>query len=143
MFFIGIDVSKAKLDCCLLFDSAGSKRKSKSVANSKTGIADLLAWAAKHGIAPAELHAILEGTGVYHESAALALCDAGVTVSIVNPAQARDFGRGLAVRTKTDGVDSFVLARLSKAGPARVRAVLYMAAIHRRRPLQPSRQITL
>ena len=111
MFFIGIDVSKAKLDCCLLFDSAGSKRKSKSVANSKTGIADLLAWAAKHGIAPAELHAILEGTGVYHESAALALCDAGVTVSIVNPAQARDFGRGLAVRTKTDGVDSFVLAR--------------------------------
>jgi transposase len=32
-------------------------------------------------------------------------------VSIVNPAQVKDFGRGLAVRTKTDGVDSFVLAR--------------------------------
>lgn len=35
----------------------------------------------------------------------------GVTVSIVNPAQARDFAKGLAVRTKTDGVDSLVLAR--------------------------------
>ena len=53
----------------------------------------------------------MEGTGVYHEQAALALVDAGVTVSIINPAQIKDFGRGLAVRTKTDGVDSFVLAR--------------------------------
>ena len=32
-------------------------------------------------------------------------------VSIVNPAQVKDFGRSLGVRTKTDGVDSFVLAR--------------------------------
>jgi transposase len=29
----------------------------------------------------------------------------------VNPAQAKDFSRGLAVRTKTDGVDGVVLAR--------------------------------
>ena len=111
MFFIGIDVSKAKLDCSLLVDVASSKRKTKSVANAKSGIADLLTWVVKQGIGPTELHAILEGTGVYHESAALALCEAGVTVSIVNPAQVRDFGRGLAVRTQTDGVDSFVLAR--------------------------------
>jgi len=52
-----------------------------------------------------------KGTGVYHEQAAFGLFDAGVTVSIVNPAQIKDFGRGLAVRTKTDGVDSFVPAR--------------------------------
>ena len=32
-------------------------------------------------------------------------------VSIINPAQVKDFGHSLAVRTKTDGVDSFVLAR--------------------------------
>jgi transposase len=53
----------------------------------------------------------MEGTGVYHEQAALALSDAGATVSIVNPAQVKDFGRSLGVRTKTDGVDGFVLAR--------------------------------
>jgi transposase len=34
-----------------------------------------------------------------------------VTVSIINPAQIKDFSRGLGVRTKTDGVDSFVIAR--------------------------------
>lgn len=111
MFFIGIDVSKAKLDCSLLLDGASSKRRAKSVANSKTGITDLLIWCAKQHVACHELHAILEGTGVYHEQAAFALSDAGVTVSIVNPAQVKDFGRSLGVRTKTDGVDSWVLAR--------------------------------
>ena len=35
----------------------------------------------------------------------------GVTVSIVNPAQVKDFARSLGIRTKTDGVDSLVLAR--------------------------------
>jgi transposase len=111
MFFIGIDVSKAKLDCSLLLDVTSSKRRAKSVANSKTGVSELLTWCAKQNTSPQELHAILEGTGVYHEQAALALADAGVTVSIVNPAQVKDFGRSLGVRTKTDGIDSLVLAR--------------------------------
>lgn len=111
MFFIGIDVSKAKLDCSLLLDVSSLKRRAKVVTNSKAGIADLLAWCAKQQVAPPTLHAILEGTGVYHEQAALALSDAGVTVSIVNPAQVKDFGRSLGIRTKTDGVDSVVLAR--------------------------------
>jgi transposase len=50
-------------------------------------------------------HAVLEATGVYHEAAALWLSDAGMTVSIANPPQVKDSARGLAVRTKTDGVD--------------------------------------
>lgn len=111
MFYLGMDVAKTKLDCCLLLDEAHVKRKAKVINNSKSGIADLLAWIAKQNISPAQLHVVMEGTGVYHEQAALALADAGVTVSIVNPAQVKDFGRGLAVRTKTDGMDSFVLAR--------------------------------
>lgn len=32
-------------------------------------------------------------------------------MSIVNPAQVRSFALGLAIRTKNDSVDSFVLAR--------------------------------
>ena len=111
MYFIGIDVAKAKLDCSLLLDAASGKRRAKTVANSRAGIGELLAWCAKQQLDVHELHAILEGTGVYHEQAALALADAGVTVSIVNPAQVKDFGRSLGVRTKTDGIDSLVLAR--------------------------------
>jgi transposase len=111
MIYLGMDVAKAKLDCCLLLDEAGSKRKTKVVPNSKAGIAALLEWAAKQNISVSQLHVVMEATGVYHEQAAKALADAGVTVSIINPAQVKDFGRGLAVRTKTDGVDSVVLAR--------------------------------
>ena len=40
-----------------------------------------------------------------------ALHDAGVCVSIVNPAQVRNFAFGLAIRNKTDDMNSFVLAR--------------------------------
>ncbi|MBU1448110.1 MAG: IS110 family transposase [Gammaproteobacteria bacterium] len=110
MRYLGMDVAKAKLDC-LLLNEDGDKGKSKSVANNRTGIADFLVWVGKQHISPDELHVVMDATGVYHEQAALALADAGVTVSIVNPAQVKDFGRGLAVRTKTDGMDSYVLAR--------------------------------
>lgn len=132
MFYIGIDVAKAKLDCSLLLDADSLKRKSKSVANSKSGVRDLLDWAAKHGVLPAGLHVVMEGTGVYHEQVALALCDAGVTVSIVNPAQARDFAKGLAVRTKTDGIDSLVLARYG----ALLKPVAWVPPSHEARSLQ-------
>lgn len=111
MFYLGIDVAKAKLDCCLLLDEASGKRKTKAVGNAKPGFVDLLAWVARQNVSLAELHVVMEATGVYHEQAAIALADAGVMVSIVNPAQVKDFGRGLAVRTKTDGMDCFVLAR--------------------------------
>ena len=111
MFYLGMDVAKAKLDCCLLLDESAGRRKTKVVNNTKSGIVDLLAWITKQNVSPEELHLVMEATGIYHEQAALALADVGITVSIINPAQIKDFGRGLAVRTKTDGVDSFVLAR--------------------------------
>lgn len=111
MFYLGMDVAKAKLDCCLLLDEIGGKRKTKVIHNTPAGYLELLAWIAKQHIVPTELHAVMEATGVYHEPVALALTLASVRVSIINPAQVKAFGQGLAVRTKTDGVDSVVLAR--------------------------------
>jgi transposase len=111
MFYLGIDVSKKKLDCSLLFGNLQQKRKSKVVANSSSGISDLLSWLVKHGASHESTHGIMESTGVYHEFAAMTLHDKGIKVSIINPAQIRDFARGLAIRSKTDGIDSLVLAR--------------------------------
>lgn len=107
MFFLGIDVAKAKLDC-LLYDATTKKQKSKVVPNTNDGFKTLLDWLAKHQARP---HVIMEPTGVYHETAALALTDAGLIVSLVNPAQLRSFAQGLGVKTKTDRADSAVLAR--------------------------------
>lgn len=111
MKYLGIDVSKDKLDCCLLREASDTKRKTKKVANSPAGLATLISSMEKEGIPPDELHVIMEGTGVYHQLAAETLCDAGMMVSIANPAQVKAFGSGIAVRTKNDTKDSFVLAR--------------------------------
>lgn len=112
MFYLGVDVAKKKLDCMLLDPSSG-KLKSKVVSNTAEGFVDLLEWLNKNKAANA--HVVMEPTGMYHEAAALALADAGVVVSLINPAQLRAFAQGLGVKTKTDKADSAVLARLGAA----------------------------
>src|SRR3546814_18810654 len=74
MFFLGIDVSKAKLNGALL-GAEGDKRKAKVVHNTAAGIQALVAWCAKQGVAPGQLHVVLEPTGPYHEQAGTALHD--------------------------------------------------------------------
>lgn len=115
MIYLGIDVAKLKLDCTLLLDPELDKRKSKTVANTRDGAKQLIQWCHKQGIQADLVHAILEATGPYHEQAATALFDAGVMVSVVNPATVHDFGGALAMRSKTDALDSLVLARYGLA----------------------------
>lgn len=108
MFYLGVDVSKRKLDCALL-NTTTDKLKSKSVSNDAAGFKILREWLAKQK-APAPF-VVMEPTGMYHEAAALALTDAGLAVALVNPAQLRKFAQGVGVKTKTDKADSNVLAR--------------------------------
>jgi transposase len=108
MYYLGVDISKKNLDCMLL-DSTTGKVKSKSLPNTNAGFEQLVQWLSKHKALDA--HVLMEPTGVYHEPAALALTDAGLTLSLVNPAQLRQFAQGLGVKTKTDRADSMVLAR--------------------------------
>ncbi|WP_312510578.1 IS110 family transposase [Massilia sp.] len=111
MFYLGVDVAKAKLDCMLL-DTSSGKVKSKAIPNTRAGHAQLLEWLDKQKAA--KPHVVMEPTGVYHEGAALALADAGLIVSLVNPAQLRAFAQGMGVKTKTDKQDSMVLARFGE-----------------------------
>jgi transposase len=60
----------------------------------------------------------LEATGIYHLDLALALHRArDVEVMVVNPAAARDFGRALLQRSKTDRVDAGVLLEYARRMP--------------------------
>lgn len=113
MFYLGVDVAKKNLDCMLL-DSETGKLKSKSnIPNTAAGFVELLDWLnEKKASNP---HVVMEPTGMYHEAAALALADAGLVVSLVNPAQLRAFAQGLGVKNKTDKQDSAVLARFGMA----------------------------
>jgi len=107
VFQLGIDVSKAKLDCALRLTHG--KLRSKVVANTRDGFETLLAWLHKQGVE--KFHVCMEATGVYWEGVAefLVAID-GCTVSVVNPAQIKAFGASRMVRTKTDKVDAALIA---------------------------------
>jgi transposase len=94
-FQLGIDVSKAKLDCALRLTDG--KLRNKVVANTTQGFDDF--------------HVCMEATGIYWEAVAEFLaCIKGCTVSVVNPAQIKAFGASRLVRTKTDKVDAELIA---------------------------------
>jgi transposase len=113
-YYLGIDVSKAKLDCLLLLDETGQKRKSKKVLNHAAGFAELLHWVLKQGMSAQQIQVTLEATSVYHEALAHALHHAGMKVCLANPAQARAMAQSLGIRTKTDSIDAFLLARFGQ-----------------------------
>lgn len=111
MSVLGIDVSKAKLDCCLYTLDIQSKQKNKIFDNQSKGLQNLIQWVIQQDCIPEKTHVVLEATSTYHETAAITLHQAGFIVSVVNPAHVRSFAKGLAILTKTDSVDSMVLAK--------------------------------
>jgi transposase len=111
MYTLGVDVAKNKLDVGLL-NPENDQRRAKTVPNTPEGFTELRDGLIRQKVPDlGQVHLILEATGVYHEPVALWFFAAGASVSVVNPAQTKAFGQGLAVRTKTDARDSHVLAR--------------------------------
>ncbi len=112
MNYIGIDVSKAKIDVLWLKDAKKLKVKTKVLSNNPNGFKQLLDWLDKHiDVTSAQVHIVMEATGVYHEPLAYFLHDRGYVVSVINPAYVRKFADGLGIQHKTDKKDSLVLAR--------------------------------
>ncbi|MCP4698003.1 MAG: IS110 family transposase [Gammaproteobacteria bacterium] len=112
MNFLGIDVSKNKLDAVLLCAGAPDKELHRKVPNTPEGFKTLMKWACKKaGCELCELHVVLEATGPYHEAGALAFFEAGARVSVVNPAQIKYFAKGEGVKAKNDKQDAAVIAR--------------------------------
>ena len=112
MKIIGIDVSKAKLDCAWLGDKEPCKVKHKVFSNTAQDHAALIAWAQQQTAAAiGALQFVMEATGIYHEALAYALHHAGARVSVVNPAHMREYAKSQGTRSKTDKKDSVVIAR--------------------------------
>lgn len=101
---IGVDIAKAKFDAAAL---VGGKYKTKVFPNTPAGFEAFFTWL--RPFAPG--HVCLEATGHYGEALATALVAAGVTVSVVNPAQIHAFGKAELQRTKTDKTDAKLITR--------------------------------
>jgi transposase len=99
--YVGIDVSKDKLDIAVL-----GERQAKQVDNTSQGIAQLVAWMQE--LQPKLI--VVEATGGYQRAVVEALFHAGLSVAVVNPARVRQFARACGLLAKTDKLDAFVLA---------------------------------
>jgi transposase len=104
--FVGIDVSKARLDTALRPDG-----RTFADRNDPDGIAALVARL----VALQPVLIVLEATGGYEMPLAAALQVAGLPVAVINPRQARDFAKATGRLAKTDRIDAAVLAHFAEA----------------------------
>jgi transposase len=110
---VGIDVSKATLDCYI--DPTGQRLQ---VPNDDAGIAKLLARLSELDVQLV----VIEATGRLHRRVAGELLQAGIPVTLVNPQRAREYARSVGRLEKTDRVDAQTLARFGRAAEHRVLA---------------------
>src|SRR5215216_1189972 len=98
--YVGIDVSKARLDVAEL----GGREW--QMDNTPDGIAQLVQQMAE--MQPELI--VVEATGGYQRSVVDALFHAGLCVAVVNPARVRQFARASGLLAKTDKLDAQLLA---------------------------------
>jgi transposase len=108
---LGIDIAKATYDVAL--QCSDGKVRHRAFRNLPDGHSQLLVWVARHAAGP--VHACLEATGPYGEAVALALADAGHTVSVVNPLAVAAFAASELRRAKTDRTDADGILRYGAA----------------------------
>lgn len=84
---LGVDVSKATLDCRL-------GKTHRQFPNHAKGFRLLADWIAQ---ARRPLRVVCEATGPYHRELVLALQQAGIGVCVLNPRQVRDYAKSQEV----------------------------------------------
>ncbi|MGY2896791.1 IS110 family RNA-guided transposase [Deinococcus sp. UYEF24] len=103
--FVGIDVSKARLDVAVL-----PSGEIFAVDNTAPGITELMIRLSE--VQPRLV--VLEATGGLEQAAMLTLHDAGLPVTVLNPRQVRHFSRALGKHAKTDRMDAVLLAKFAQ-----------------------------
>jgi transposase len=100
--FVGIDVSKAKLDVCLW-----PMGEWLEFANDAKGIRALVRHLARLGASAIGL----EASGGYEREVLTALCAAGLPAHRLNALRVRRFAQGCGIMAKNDRIDAAVIAR--------------------------------
>src|SRR5262245_39227976 len=104
--YIGIDVSKDKLDVRVMQDE---HEHPLTVENTPKGYKALVKSLRQMGVK--EGHAGMEATGTYHEGVA------EYRVSVVNPAWVKEHGKSYGRRNKTDRLDAWLIADYCRSHP--------------------------
>lgn len=102
--FVGIDVSKARLDVFV-----SSPAHASAFANDDEGAKALVESLIE--TAPALI--LLEATGGLERRLVACVLAAGLPIAVVNPRQVRDFAKATGQLAKTDALDAQILARFA------------------------------
>jgi transposase len=109
--YVGVDVSKDRLDVCLRWSEPESRQELFAVAHDEAGIDTLVSRLLEE---PPML-VILGATGGFERAVVGALAAERLPVAVVNPRQVRDFARATGRLAKTDRIDASILARFAEA----------------------------
>lgn len=110
VYYLGIDVAKAKFDVALLHNN---QFRSCTFTNNSAGFEALCKWLGD--IDKALIHACIEATGAYHQSLASYLVEQRFNVSVVNPLRIKGFAQSALKRNKTDRTDAKLIAQFCQA----------------------------
>ncbi len=105
---VGIDVSKGKSTVAVLQPGGVVVRKPFNVVHSISGLKELKDYILS---LEGETRAVMECTGRYHEPVLLALSEAGIFVSAVNPHLIKNFGNNSIRKVKSDPADAKKIAK--------------------------------
>jgi transposase len=128
-YFLGCDVSKRKLDLCLI-DGFSAEQWTGQVVNEETAIAQCLLMLA--GNYP-EITCVVEATSSYHLAFAETAHAVGLPCLVFNPILTRQQIKATVRGKKTDKTDALMVARLGLRGegqqyvPETYRTTKYLA----------------
>ena len=108
-YFMGIDLAKASFDFCLL-SAHNALLWQGRFSNDPNGIKQFLAALGASRWKPSLIHFGLESSGVYGKALIAGLHQAGLGLSVLNPAQVKYFAFSVLRRTKNDRVDARIIA---------------------------------
>ena len=107
---VGIDIGKRQhVAAVCRADHLEAERKVLRFSADRAGLAELGAWMARQGEIA---RVVMESSGHYWMPLAQALHREGLAVAIVNPLEAKYFGKSRLQRTKSDPADARTLAAL-------------------------------
>jgi transposase len=109
--FIGIDVSKDKLDL-----ARSDANQPLTVPNDPQGIGQILDLLVR--LQPTTI--VIESTGGLERALVDALLEASLPVALVNPKHVRYFAKGLRILAKTDQIDCLVLMEYARRASPRL-----------------------
>ena len=107
--YLGLDISKDKIDCALLRNEAPPMHK--IIDNNETGFAELQNWLIEQQVELNRVHVCCEATNVYYIAVAIHLHQSQIAISVVNPSIIKSYAALKLKRIKTDKQDAKLIAQ--------------------------------